>query len=269
MGELGHHFPHRAQASHVGQFGLMTLQLLLGPAPLIDLDPQSLIGVGQLGSALPHALFQLGVRFTQFLLRVRQSFGLAKPGENLRQYGRQELDERGAFREVVLGAAFHHLHRHGLAAMPGDHDKRNATSAEFQVRQELLAPHVGQAVIQEHQLRGVRVEPSKGRGAVGGAHGAEALPVQARFNESQEATSSSTTRIAFVQSSGGGAVRLRLASSMEADISPMPLRRPRSALLPKRHLAADDRSSTESAHCDLQDTQNDGFLLVEIRFSNV
>ena len=117
MGQFGHHFAHRAEPRHVGQLGLVPLHLLLGAAALLHLHAQAAVHLGQLGRALLDAMLQLVVGLPQLFFGPAQAIGLPHPLQRLIDDRRQQLHERGALDEIVVGAAFHHLDGHALAAV--------------------------------------------------------------------------------------------------------------------------------------------------------
>ena len=170
----------------MGQLGLVLLHLLLGAAAFLHFHAQPPVGLGQLGRAPLDALLQFLVGLAQLLFGLDQSLGLTRPLQRLVDDRRQQLHERSALDEVIVGAAFHHFHGHALAAVPGGHHERHPPSLGLELFDELLAAHVGQAVVQQHEAGRILLQPGQGRGAVGHAHRAMAAGRQLFLDQLQQ-----------------------------------------------------------------------------------
>ena len=132
------------------------------------------------------ALLQFLVGLAQLLFGLDQSLGLTRPLQRLGDHRRQQLHERGALDEVIVGAAFHHFHGHALAAVPGGHHEGHLPSLGLEPFDELLAAHVGQAVVEEHEAGRILLQPGQGRSAVGCAHRAMAAGRQLFLDQLQQ-----------------------------------------------------------------------------------
>ena len=132
------------------------------------------------------ALLQFLVGLAQLLFGLDQPLGLPRPLQRLVDDRRQQLHEHRALDEVVVGAAFHHFHGHAFAAVSRGHDERHPPAPGLEPFDELLAAHVGQAVVQQDEAGRILLQPSQCRSAVGHAHRAMAAGREVFLDQLQQ-----------------------------------------------------------------------------------
>ena len=131
-------------------------------------------------------LFQFFVGLPQLFFGLRQTLGLPSPLQRSVDHGGQQFHERRALDKVIVGAPFHHFHGHAFAAVSGSHDERHTHPFGGDLLQQLAAAHVGQAVVQQHQVGGMLPEPRQGGEPVGHARRAMAAGGQPFFDQPQQ-----------------------------------------------------------------------------------
>ena len=99
----------------------------------------------------------------------------------------QDLQELGAFDQVIPRAAFHHLDGHPFIALSGDDQEGGQALEVGELADDLPGIEVLQFQIQQKQVRLVRFQPGDGFRAGGGGGDGKALPFQRLGRQAQQA----------------------------------------------------------------------------------